>query len=151
MEDNRLAEVAEVCLHYRARVVTDQYLAQAIVARLRAVGLHVTVLQMAAASKTAAYGEVRARLNAGSLELYNQQDLLGELRRLRTHYSAGSASVVNPRVGGSHGDLAQALALAVYSHRFSSDPSQYGDIGFLKSDLSDLYGEARPMSYDEIF
>jgi hypothetical protein len=36
-----------------------------------------------------------------------------ELRRLRTRYLAGHAAVVNPRVGGSHGDMAQALALAV--------------------------------------
>ena len=41
-------------------------------------------------------------------------DRLAELRRLRTKYTAGTASVVNPRVGGSHGDLAQALALACH-------------------------------------
>ncbi len=57
---------------------------------------------------------MRARLNLGQLELYPDEQLLAELGRLRTRYTAGSSSVVNPRVGGSHGDLAQALALAVY-------------------------------------
>jgi len=72
---------------------------------------------MTAASKTSAFGELRARLNAGTLELYEHPDLLAELRRLRTRYTAGAASVVNPRVGGSHGDLAQACALATFTHR----------------------------------
>jgi hypothetical protein len=43
--------------------------------------------------------------------------LLEELRRLRTKYTAGSSSVANPRVGSSHGDLVQALAIAVYAMR----------------------------------
>jgi hypothetical protein len=50
------------------------------------------------------------------LDLYEHVDLLAELRRLRTRYTAGTSSVVNPRVGGSHGDLAQALALAVFEN-----------------------------------
>jgi hypothetical protein len=66
---------------------------------------------MAAASKSAAFSELSARLNTRSLELYDEAQLVAELRRLRTRSTAGSASVVNPRVGGSHGDLAQALAV----------------------------------------
>jgi hypothetical protein len=76
---------------------------------------------MTAPSKTAAFQELRARLNMGELELYPDAQLLAELGRLRTRYTAGSSSVVNPRVGGSHGDLAQALALATYSMR-GGDP-----------------------------
>ena len=53
----------------------------------------------------------------GELELYPDNQLLEELRRLRTKYTAGSSSVVNPRVGSSHGDLVQALAIAVYAMR----------------------------------
>jgi hypothetical protein len=71
---------------------------------------------MTATSKTAAFSELRARLAAGSLDLLDVPPLLAELRRRRSRYRAGSAAVVNPRVGGSHGDLAQALALAVYEH-----------------------------------
>jgi hypothetical protein len=113
VEDALLDEVADVCLSYRARVVTDQYAAPAIVDRLQRRGLRVKTVPMTATSKTDAYVELRARLNLGQLELYRHPELLAELRRLRSKFTAGSASVVNPRVGGSHGDIAQALALAV--------------------------------------
>ena len=116
LEDTVLAEVADVCLRYRARVVTDQYAARAIVDYLRRRGVGVRTVPMTAASKTAAFAELRARLNDGTLELYEEPTLVAELRRLRTRYAAGSSTVVNPRVGGSHGDLAQALALAVLEH-----------------------------------
>jgi hypothetical protein len=71
---------------------------------------------MTAESKTLAYQELRVKLNAGTLELYDHPGLLAELRRLRTRYAAGKSSVVNPRVGGSHGDIAQAFCLAVWEH-----------------------------------
>jgi hypothetical protein len=117
LEDEILADVAGFCKAYHARVVTDQFAAPSIVARLREHGLSVRSLPMTATTKTAIFTDLRARLYVGELELYDDTQLLLELRRLRTKYSAGSASVVNPRVGGSHGDLAQALALAVHEHR----------------------------------
>lgn len=114
VEDAVLAEVAEICLRYRARVVTDQFAAQPVMDFLRRRGLHVRTHAMSASSKSAIFAALRARLNAATLDLYEHPDLVAELRRLRTKFTAGQASVVNPRVGGSHGDLAQALALAVY-------------------------------------
>jgi hypothetical protein len=130
IEDALLDEVAHVCLGYGARVVTDQYRAAGVVDYLRRKGLSVRAEPMTAASKTAAFTELRARLNLGSLELYEEPQLLAELRRLRTRYAAGRASVENPRVGGSHGDMAQALALAVSALRFgsSSSPSFVRDV-----------------------
>jgi phage terminase large subunit-like protein len=116
LEDVVLAEVAEVCHRYGARVVTDQYAAAAIVDRLRRVGLAVEAIALGAGTKTQAFAELRARLYTGQLELYEHPSLIAELRRLRQRHTAGAASVVNPRVGGSHGDMAQALALAVYEH-----------------------------------
>ena len=116
VEDSVICEVAAVCQRYRAAVVTDQYCAPQVVEALTRFGLAVSTRPMTASSKTEAFGELRARLAAGSLELYEQPDLLAELRRLRTRFTAGNASVVNPRVGGSHGDMAQALALAVVEH-----------------------------------
>lgn len=116
VEDTVLAEVADVCLRYGARVVTDQYAARQVVDYLRRRGLAVRTVPMNAQSKTAAFSELRAKLNAGGLQLYEQPELLAELRRLRSKFTAGQAAVVNPRVGGSHGDLAQALALAVSQH-----------------------------------
>ena len=102
---------------FQARVFTDQFAAPAVVAYLRSRGLAVSTVPMTATSKTAVFAELRARLYSSGIELYEHRDLLAELRRLRTRYTAGSAAVVNPRVGGSHGDLAQALALAVHGHR----------------------------------
>jgi transcriptional antiterminator Rof (Rho-off) len=127
VQDEVLSEVAEVCKRYGARAVTDQHLALEVVSRLRQLGVSVQAVPMTATSRTAAFQELRARLNLGELELYSDQQLLAELGRLRTRYTAESSSVVNPRVGGSHGDLAQALALAVYEMRgagsaFEIDP-----------------------------
>ncbi|MCL4290695.1 MAG: terminase family protein [Thermoleophilia bacterium] len=116
IEDAVLDEVAEVCRRYRARAVTDQFAAPAVVSYLRQRGVAVRVEPMTAQAKTQAYVELRARLNTSSLELYEESVLLGELRRLRSRYAAGRASVVSPRAGDSHGDIAQALALAVFEH-----------------------------------
>src|SRR5207253_10504393 len=116
VEDATLGEVAAVCKSYRARVVTDQYAAPAIVDRLRREGLSIRTVPMTAASKTAAFAELRARLYSDTLDLYGAPGLVAELRRLRTKFAAGSAAVLNPRVGGSHGDMAHALALAVAEH-----------------------------------
>src|SRR5918911_2766457 len=111
-------QAAEVCRAYGARVVTDQFSSAAVVERLRQRhGLVVAVHPISAASKTAIFAELRARLYDGSLRLPAHPPLTAELRRLRTRYTAGSATVVNPRVGGSHGDMAQALALAVFELR----------------------------------
>lgn len=108
-------EIASVAKEYRAKVITDQYSSAAVVERLRHEhGLRVEVNNMTATSKTAIFQELRARLYDGSLSLPDHPMLINELRRLRTKYSAGSAAILNPRVGGSHGDMAQALAIAVY-------------------------------------
>lgn len=115
-EDELLDEVAEVCLAYQARVVTDQHRAPGVVEYLQRRGVGVSVVPMTAQSKTAAFQALRARLYLGALELYPEPVLLAELRRLRSRFAAGQAQVVNPRVGDSHGDLAQALALAVWAH-----------------------------------
>jgi hypothetical protein len=95
------------------RAVTDQHLSRAVSERLSREGISCRVESMAPASKTRVYGELRARLYSGDLEIYNEPDLIGELRRLRRVVKPGSAQVVSPRVGKSHGDLAQALALVV--------------------------------------
>jgi hypothetical protein len=107
-------EAARVIGEYNATAVTDQFCQAPVVERLRYEhGLQVRVKTMSAQSKTEIFQLLRLRLYDGSLLLPDHPGLTGELRRLRTRYAAGAASVVNPRVGGSHGDMAQALALAV--------------------------------------
>jgi hypothetical protein len=117
LEDAVLDEVAALCVRYRARVITDQYRARGVVEYLRRKGVGVsTVEAMTAASKTAAFSALRARFNLEGLELYEEPQLLAELRRVTTKYTAGQAAVRVARVGDSHGDMAQALALAVFEH-----------------------------------
>jgi hypothetical protein len=117
-----MCEVSSVLREYGvARCVTDQYSSAAVVDRLARDGFWADIHTFTAQSKTAAYSEVRSRLYGGSLELYGRDpggsELLEELRRLRTRFSVGSANVFSPRVSGSHGDLASALAVATYDQR----------------------------------
>ena len=114
-EDVLLSDVSDVCRRYGvSRVAIDQYCAPAVADRLTRAGLYVVTLPVSAQSKSQMFGEVRARLSSRTLELYEQRDLLAELRRLRTKYTAGASTVLTPRVGGSHCDLAMGLALAAW-------------------------------------
>ena len=113
-----MVAVSDVCRRYSAQAVSDQYLAKIVADRLNRDGVTVRQHSMTSTTKTAIFSEMRARLYGGTLEIFDEPQLVAELRRLRTKFSAGSASIVNPRVGGSHGDRAQALALATYEHRF---------------------------------
>lgn len=116
IEDAVLAEVAGVIRLFGARAITDQYRSAGVVERLRRYGISVRPEPMTAPTKDAAFGFLRGRLNEGSIELYEQSELVRELRAIRTRYAAGRSSVVTPRIGGGHCDLAQALTIAVFEH-----------------------------------
>ena len=118
-----LAAVSDVCRRYNAQAVSDQHLAKIVAHRLSRDGVFVRQHSMTSSTKTAIFSEMRARLYGGTLEIFDEPQLVAELRRLRTKFTAGSASIVNPRVGGSHGDRAQALAMAVFEHRFGASGS----------------------------
>ena len=70
---------------------------------------------------------------------------------MRTRYAAGASSVVTPRIGSSHSDLAVATALAVYEHRRppgSPDGATLGGrssglIGAMNSDIWPLIDSGR--------
>jgi hypothetical protein len=111
VQQELLHHVAEICRRYGASAVIDQYASAQVAHGLQVHGVSVTKLPMTAQSKTAAYVEMRARLYSGELDIPDDPDLLADLRRLRTKITAGSSSVVVPRVGGSHGDRAQAVAI----------------------------------------
>lgn len=115
-----LAQVADIANYYGATGVTDQFAAEAVINYLRRLGVTVRKHTMSATSKTDIFGELRARLYDKSMSLPNYPPLVAEVRRLQTRFRSGSAAVVNPRVGASHGDMAQALALAVFEHRLNS-------------------------------
>jgi hypothetical protein len=112
-----LSTAADIAERYGARIVTDQYSADAVIDFLRRRKLDARKHSMSATSKTDIFLELRAQIYEGLISLPHVRSLLDELGRLQTKFRAGSAAVTNPRVGGSHGDMAQALALAVYEQR----------------------------------
>jgi hypothetical protein len=110
-----LDEIAELCHSYKvSSVLTDQYTSVPVRQHLAKRGVACRELTMTASSKTAVYSSLKSKMLAGELELYRHKPLLAELGRIEAVYSAGSASIRIPRVGGSHGDMAQAVALAVH-------------------------------------
>jgi hypothetical protein len=109
--------------------------------------VRVRVEAMTAATKTGAFQELRGRLNEGSLELYAEPTLLGELRRLKSRYVAGRAAVEVPRIGGSHGDLAQALALATWELRYHRKDSGRG-AGFVRVSEHEWAAAMRKHGYE---
>lgn len=126
VEDELMAQVIEVCQRFGARAVTDQHMSQAVKQRLQQAGVTCHIDAMTATSKTDAYQEMRTRLYDGTLLVQDDPDVKAELQRLRTRFTAGAAAVVNPRVGGSHGDQAQALAIAVRAHARFGPPAPLG-------------------------
>jgi hypothetical protein len=97
-----------------------------VIDRLRRLGVSAVVEAMTETTKTIVYRKLRARLVARELELYPQPELLSELRRIRTRFAAGRARVEIPRIGGSHGDIAQALGLACWRLRTWTGSGQPG-------------------------
>lgn len=134
IEDELLLEIAEVCRRYNARGITDQHKAAGVVDRLRRLGVACRTEAMTERTKTDVFRELRARLNAAELGLYPQPQLLAELRRVRSRFQAHRASVFIPRVGGSHGDIAQALALAAWEFRGGRGSGASAGVGTLESD-----------------
>ena len=126
VQEEVLSRILDILDPYGVRTAwTDQYAARPVIDRLGRDGIAARQLSMSAQTKTAIFSELRSRIYDGTLTIPDNPDLLAELRRLRTRFAAGSASVVTPRAGGSHCDMAQALALAVYAMRGAGgDPSR---------------------------
>lgn len=116
IEDTVLAEVAEIIQLDGATAVSDQFKSAGVIERLQRLGVNARAEAMTVPMKDTAFGFLRGRLNEGSLEMYEHPQLLRELRSVRTRYAAGHSSIVLPRIGGTHGDLAQSLAIAVLEH-----------------------------------
>jgi hypothetical protein len=124
-----LDHVVEICQRYRGTACIDQYASAQVEHHLAVHGVSVLKLPMSAQSKTAAYVEVRQRLYTGELDIPNDPELLGDLRRLRTKIAPGSSSVIVPRVSGNHGDRGSALAIACLAQ------AQTGMVGGAHTDV----------------
>jgi len=117
-EDATLARVWELLEPYAEggglRIVTDQHQGDAVGSYFGRLGVSVKVVNLTGPLQTAAFTSTRARLMDGSLRLWRHEPLLEELRRVRAR---DTEAIVLPRFGGSHCDIASALALAVYEQR----------------------------------
>jgi hypothetical protein len=111
-----LDEIAALCRSYGVgQVVCDQYCSAPVRQLLGQRGISAREHTMTAPSKTGIFSTLKSKLLAGELELYREKQLLEELARIEAVYGGGSASIRLPRAGGSHCDLAQALAQAVHA------------------------------------
>jgi len=116
--DRVLARVAELCREFSASAVSDQHESQAVIARLRELGVSAAVRAMTREVKLAAFRELRDRLYDGSLVLPAHESLFDELARVQLKIEQGGAKIILPRSSRGHCDMAQALALGVYEMRF---------------------------------
>ena len=118
-EDATLAKVWELIAPYAPRVVTDQHQADAIRSFFGREGVPVQVVNLTGPVQTQAFVSTRTRLLDGSLRLWRHPQLIEELRRVRVR--EGSEAIQLTRFGGSHLDIASALALATWAHRNVTD------------------------------
>lgn len=119
-EDATLAKVAELIAPYRPRtIVSDQHQADALRSYFGREGRHVKIVGLTGPLQTSMFVETRARLVDGSLRLWKFQPLIEELRRVRAGKT--TESIVLPRFGDSHCDVASALALGVRELRHVTD------------------------------
>ena len=135
-EDATLERVAGLLEPYGGhglRVVTDQHQADAVRSHFGRLGWGVSVVNLTGPLQTAAFTSTRTRLMDGSLRLWRHQQLLEELRRVRAR---DTESIDLPRFGGSHCDIASALALAVYQLRHATGAAP----GEVRSGGSPIFG-----------
>jgi hypothetical protein len=133
-----LDDVVTLCREQRVgQVYVDQYCSVPVREHLRRHGLSAREITMTGSSKPRVYSALKSKLYAGELELYRHQPLLNELGRIEAHYVFGAVSIRIPRLGSSHGDLAQAVSLAVSQKGEPRGPARVsvprGRIGQLSS------------------
>jgi hypothetical protein len=120
-----LDDIARLCADHGARSLhIDQFSAAAATEHLRRHGISAVVETTTAQTKSAMFLNLKQRLYEGELELFDQPDLLAELRRIESVTTPGQATVRIRRLGASHGDLATALALATSKARLQAVNTQ---------------------------
>lgn len=113
VEDTMLAEIVELARAYEASVVVDQFASSAVSDFFARNGVPATVRALTATSKSQMFAELRSKVYAREVEFPADDDLLRDLRSLRTVIRPGAASVATPRTARGHADAAVACALAV--------------------------------------
>jgi hypothetical protein len=151
-----LDEIAALCRRYGAHsVVTDQWCSAPVRQGLARRGISAHEKTLTASSKAGVFSDLKSLVYTDSLELYRHEGLLSELKRVEAHYASGSVSIRIPRVAGSHGDMACALALAVSAATKRGggqiDPSwsQWVDSGAGANPRPRVDGDGLPVETDE--
>lgn len=114
LEDRLLKEACDIMQAWGVQtVITDNYAAGVVNEALQRRGFWVEPYVLTMSSKLAMFISVKARLLSGTLELYEHETLVAELKRLRSQFRGGSRQVETPRLQGTHCDTAIGLGLAV--------------------------------------
>lgn len=109
-----LREIAEILRPYNvARVVTDQWAADALADLGAQVGLWLHSISITSAKKVELFESMRALILANRVELPPMQELIDDLRRVRKRVTQSGISIELPRAAGRHCDFAFAAALAL--------------------------------------
>ena len=109
-----LRELAALAGEYgNAPVWVDPHEAETVRARVRAYGARCEVETTGSGRKAEVYKELARHIRGGLVSFPEHPILIAELRRLKVRYGAQNLQIINPRSAGSHGDIAQAFALAV--------------------------------------
>jgi hypothetical protein len=112
-QESVLREVAAFANEYRATIFCDPHESATVRARLQRLGARVEIEAMGVGRKGDVFKELARRVRSATVSFPDHPILIGELRRLRVRYGGQHVQIENPRSGGGHGDVANALALAV--------------------------------------
>jgi hypothetical protein len=116
-----LAEVESVCWElqhrWRPRWFIDNYQAEMLGQRLRVRGALVEMVTFVGRSLMDMAAAVLESFKNRVVDLYREERLLADLRRLRLKESPGGYRLDSPRTQAGHGDIATAFALALFGAR----------------------------------
>jgi phage terminase large subunit-like protein len=113
-QETVIREIAELAAEYGNAVIFADTMESATVrARFAAHGAFCNMVAMGGGGKSDIYRELARRVRGGLIRFPDDPVLIAELRRLRIRYGGQRPTIENPRSGGGHGDVAQALAQAV--------------------------------------
>lgn len=114
LEDRVLGEVCEVLLRYRvAAVVHDQHQAAVVAEAMRRRGLWPEEFNLSQGTKLDIFQNLKARILTRTVELYEHETLVAELKRVRARQAGAGRVIETPSLAGTHCDTAIGLALAV--------------------------------------
>jgi len=105
-------EVAGLARAYGASIYCDTYEAATTRAQLGKFGAYVHLISMAT-EKFQVHQELARHIRSALITFPDHPALVSDLRRLKVNYGGQRPRIENPRGGGRHGDVGQALAVTM--------------------------------------